>query len=839
MEHIVTVALEGFAVALALVGFLVPLAERLRLPLPTVVALLGLAAGVVWYQLGGLGAVLALEQYQRWLAIPLELDGHAILAIFLPALLFEMALAVNVRRLREDLPIVILMAVVAVLTATLFIGGALHLASGLSLVICLLLGATLSTTDPAAVITIFRELGAPRRLLVILEGESLLNDAAAIALYTLLLASLGASTPPGVTPIVQGFLHAFGLGAVVGAGLGYLAARLLPWLRGAAAAEMSLTLALAYGAYLLAERTGASGVVAVVMAALVTSALGAIRMGPGNWPAVLAIWAQIGFWANAFILLLGALLAPHLITDWRWRELLLLAVVVASAFAARALILFVMLPALSRLGLSAPVTFAQKTLIWWGGVRGAVTLVLVFSLSEAGGLGPDERSLLGTLGCGFVLVTLLVNAASLAPVTRWLGLDRLSPRDRSLRERIVAGTMREAAGQIAALAAERAIAPAEVAELEASYRQRVEEIERRAPDGGLAFGERLRLGLTILAGQESRILRRQFEAGVIGPDITQLMRTNAEELADATRVGGRTGYRARMAQLLEFPPSFRLALFGQRWLRFERPLARMLSRRFDLLFETETMLQALCKFNQASMPPLIGEDATENLQQLLDQRLQLVAQHLDALELQYPSYAKALRQAFLQRAGLRWEEVRYDRLFREGIVGAELHRALIDEARRLSQASETRPRLDVGLDPARLIAAVPLFSELDAKDQRWLRRRLRSRLVAPGDAVVRQGERGFEMYFIGSGALEVRLAPEPIRLKTGNFFGELAILSPARRRTADVVALGFCRLLVLRRRDFRKLLARHAGLAEKIKAAAAARSAQPRLSVTRPDAATS
>ena len=92
--------------------------------------------------------------------------------------------------------------------------------------------------------------------------------------------------------------------------------------------------------------------------------------------------------------------------------------------------------------------------------------------------------------------------------------------------------------------------------------------------------------------------------------------------------------------------------------------------------------------------------------------------------------------------------------------------------------------------------------------------------MAPGDRVVTKGERGFEMYFIASGVLEVHVAPEPIKLKTGDFFGELAMLGPARRRTADVVALGFCRLLVLRRRDVMKLVARNQDVAEKIRHAA-------------------
>ncbi|MDH3661094.1 MAG: cyclic nucleotide-binding domain-containing protein, partial [Alphaproteobacteria bacterium] len=150
-------------------------------------------------------------------------------------------------------------------------------------------------------------------------------------------------------------------------------------------------------------------------------------------------------------------------------------------------------------------------------------------------------------------------------------------------------------------------------------------------------------------------------------------------------------------------------------------------------------------------------------------------------------------------------------------------------AEHMIRQSRKRPHLDMGLDPEALLSAVPLFQELDAKDRRWLKRRLRPRLVAPGEMVVTKGERGFEMYFIASGALEVRVAPEAIKLKTGDFFGELALLGPARRRNADVVALGFCRLLVLRQRDVRKLVAKNQEFGARIKSAAATRAGAGRL----------
>jgi CPA1 family monovalent cation:H+ antiporter len=546
-------------------------------------------------------------------------------------------------------------------------------------------------------------------------------------------------------------------------------------------------------------------------------------MGPRNWPAVTTVWNQIGFWANGLILLIGALIAPKFLVELHFAELGYLFVVVVAAFAARALVLFGMLPAISGLGFTTSLNQRQKTLVWWGGVRGAVTLILTLSLAETTALTEEARAVLGALGYGFVMVTLLLNAATLERVTHWLGLDKLSRGDQRLRERIVAATMEDAFGHVADLAERRGIDPDLLTDIEQAYGERVRDAEHPEHGDAAPFGERLRLGLTILASQERRLFRRRFEDGVIGVTTTRQLQTNADRLADATRLRGRIGYESTMAELLAFPRLFRPALQLQRWIRLERPLARMLARRFDALVETESALEELCLFNAERMASLIGEDATDNLKMLLDKRAGLIRDELDALELQYPHYAKDLRVAALHRAGLRWEEARYGRLFRDGVVSEELHRTLIGDAQHRIQTSRRRPRLDMGLEPKTLLGAVPLFQDLSDKDTAWLIRRLKSRLVASGDTIIAKGDRGYEMYFIASGALEVRVEPEFIKLKSGDFFGELALMNPARRRNADVVALGFCRLLVLRQRDFVKLVARDSDVASKIEKAAAAR----------------
>src|SRR5262249_24891307 len=174
----------GLVTLLGLVSLLPPLAARLKLPYSVLLALAGCALGIIiQVQPAATSAVAsdllaALSQF--------EISAEAIIVIFLPALLFEAALGVDLERLVDDWAPILTMAVVAVVICTAVVGVALSFGSDYGLLGCLLLGSIVATTDPAAVIGIFREVGAPRRLTTLVEGEALLNDAAAIALFGML-----------------------------------------------------------------------------------------------------------------------------------------------------------------------------------------------------------------------------------------------------------------------------------------------------------------------------------------------------------------------------------------------------------------------------------------------------------------------------------------------------------------------------------------------------------------------------------------------------------------------------------------------------------------------------
>ncbi|MEM6942572.1 MAG: cation:proton antiporter [Pseudomonadota bacterium] len=804
------------------IALAVPLAKRIGQPLPVVVALGGLCIGTA-AQLAeegsgdgtpvGLGfGPLRLDAYDEWFISALALDSSTILMVFLPPMLFEMALAVNVRRMLEDWATVMLLAVFAVAAATGAVGFATWAfasawpGASLALVSCLLLGAAVATTDPAAVITTFREIGAPRRLVALLEGESLLNDAAAIAIFTVLVAALASGEQLTAGAFGGAFLYAFVVGAGTGLFAAWTGARLYPLLGGSAAAEASATVALAYGAYLAADVwLGASGVVAVVFAGLATGSLGFVRMGPQNWSGVRLVWGQIGFWANNIILLLVAVIVPGLLLRLQPAELALAGVVYVAALLARAFILFAILPVMEVSGISERIESRQKVLTLWGGVRGAVTLVLAISLADTSVLG-DDAALAGALAATYALITLVLNAGTLALVTRRLGLDRLSDSDQALRERIVAGSIERVRQVVKNLARRREFEPEALAAVEQALRRERREVVGGREDARVPFGERLRLGLTIAAAQESRLVRRGFEEGAVDPQVMLRLRLVADRLADAARIGGRQNYEEASEDALRPTLAFRRAILLHRFFKLERPLARRIEARHAAFLELERLLRELERFADGTLSPMIGADAAGNIADLMRWRRDRVDEEIEATELQYPQYCAALEQALLTRTAIRRERQQFDRLFADGIIGPELHDDLTRDLERRGRAAARPPRLDLTLSPKALIDRVSLFAALDAPRRKRLTRRLRVSMLAPGTVVAPAGERQTAMVFVASGALVERGGAER-QYGNGDFFGAEALGPAPRRRETEIVAVTFSRVLTLSRRDWRRTFA--------------------------------
>ena len=340
--------------------------------------------------------------------IQIELTPELILAILLPPLVFEAAFHLNIDKLRRNTGTILLLAIPGVILTTLITGGIVSFGAGIPLSAALVFGALIAATDPVSVVAIFRRIGAPKRLEVMLEGESLFNDGTAIVLFGIALGALGT----GDFSVVQGtidFLIIAGGGIVVGLVIGAIAIPLLARIDDHLV-ETTLTTLIAFGSYLVAEQLHVSGVLAVVIAGLIAGNIGRKEMSPTTRIAVLNFWEYVAFLANSVIFLVIGLEVdlPGLVADWQPILWAIVAVLVSRAAG---------IYGLSRLG--RPIPSNWRHVMWWGGLRGAIALALALSVPLSMG---EERTTLLHMAFGVVLFTLLVQGLSMEGLVKRLGL---------------------------------------------------------------------------------------------------------------------------------------------------------------------------------------------------------------------------------------------------------------------------------------------------------------------------------------------------------------------------------------------------------------------------------
>jgi CPA1 family monovalent cation:H+ antiporter len=379
------IQVEEIVIALLLLAAVISiLTERWRIPYTVGLVLAGLALAFI----GSIPTVVVTPEI--------------ILALLVPPLVFEAAFHLNFSDLRRELPLVLALAVPGVILTTLMVGGLVSFGAGIPLPYALVFGALIAATDPVAVVALFRRLGAPKRLQVLLEGESLLNDGTAIVIFNMMLA-LAVSGHFNLGESILEFLIVAGGGLLVGAVAGIIVSQLIGRIDNYLV-ETTLTTILAYGSYLVAEYfLGVSGVLAVVTAGLLSGYLGPRGMSPTTRIIVFNFWEYVAFLANSFVfLIIGLEIDLPLLRD----NALAILWGIAAVLTARAVTIFTMS------WLSKKLPFRWKNVLFWGGMRGAISLALTLSLA----VNLPYRSQLQGMAFGVVLFTLVVQGLSMRPL---------------------------------------------------------------------------------------------------------------------------------------------------------------------------------------------------------------------------------------------------------------------------------------------------------------------------------------------------------------------------------------------------------------------------------------
>ena len=402
----IALAVLFFMVLLLLAVLVEPLTERIRVPFSAVLVVIGFVGSEVLVAAG-------FDTGVRW-----ENFHALIFYVFLPVLIFDAAFRLDFRSLLKDLiPIVLLavpfMVLAAAITAVIVYYGIAH-PSGFPWIAALITGALLSATDPVSVLALLKTTKAPERLNILLEGESLFNDATAIVLFSILIAMV---LSPGEATSWQGAVGEFLLvcfgGLACGALIGALAYALMAAFRQPVIKGV-ITVLLVYFAYLIAEvLLQVSGVMAVLAAGLTLGEMTRRRGESREWRFVEDLWEFAGYIANALIFLLAGVTITVVMFTSHWLAML---IGIVAVLIARVVVIFGLLGPMSRLPGMKAIPLSHQVVLTWGGVRGAVTLALALSLP----LALDPWFTIQSIAYGVVLFTLFVQSTTMRPVIRKL-----------------------------------------------------------------------------------------------------------------------------------------------------------------------------------------------------------------------------------------------------------------------------------------------------------------------------------------------------------------------------------------------------------------------------------
>lgn len=403
------ISAEVIIVVLMLVATVVAIViRRVRLPYTVSLVLVGLLIAA-------------------WRPITVEVTPELILAIFVPPLVFEAAFHLDIRLLRGGLASIVFLAVPGVIVTAILVGGVVALGAGLSVGPAVVFGALISATDPVAVVSLFRALGVPERLGVAVEGESLFNDGTAIVVFQIAL-SAAVSGEFRFADSLFRFLEVAIGGLAIGLALGWLVAQLMARIDDRLI-ETTLTALLAYGTYLAAERLHVSGVLAVVAAGMYSGNMGLRGASPTTRIMLFSLWEFLAFLSNSLIFLLIGL---NVHISELAANATPIAVAVGAVLLSRAIVVYGLSWLADVASRGTRIPFQWRHILFWGGLRGAISLALALSLP----LTLAARGTLQAMTFGVLLFTLLAQGTTVQFLVKALGITGGSEHQRDFERRV-------------------------------------------------------------------------------------------------------------------------------------------------------------------------------------------------------------------------------------------------------------------------------------------------------------------------------------------------------------------------------------------------------------------
>jgi Na+:H+ antiporter len=835
------VGIVSAAVGLLLIAA-ATLAVARRIKIPFTVALV--VVGVVISQLPEFGGAAFAP------ILNLEMPPEVAFLVFLPALIFESAYNLEARALRENLTPVLALAIPGLLLSTALIGGLMRLVPGLELTWpqALLLGSILSATDPVAVISLFRSLGAPKRLTVLVEGESLFNDATAIVVSNLLVGVVVAGIVTSETFILGGveFLFVFFGGLLVGWAAALVIGFILGKVEADAFIEISLTTILAYLSFLLAEEAfHVSGVMAAVAAGVVIGGWGKAKISPSVAGFMEHFWEYLATVANAMVFLMVGL-TVDIGALWE-HKIAVIAVILAMLFS-RGAVIFGLVPVVGKLPGSDPIDRKYQGVMFWGGLRGAVAIAIALSLDFSGvtdqataaGL-EDFKEMVVAVVLGAVLFTLLVQGLSIGALVRRFGLHIPPLSDRLARVEGLLSAKTRTLAQIPELRAGGLFAP----RIADGIRNRCEEgIEKLKGELGqlrtdeLDLNQERKLLYLRSLGEEHTLYYQMFSKGHLSERAYRNLIHSIELQTEAIR------HEGRLPEFTLHPPTGERmenvlhrvmdTLPGLHHLAEEFRASRT-ARDYEIAWaRSRGSARVLEHLDELRKDESTRDDIIDEVRAAYEYWFQSARGRLDQSAELFPEFVSATQEGLADRLVLHAEKEAIEERAHAGIIPVGVAEVMLhdmaEELRDLRKSQFSR----LQIEPSELLKKVPFFQSTSESEFAMVAERLRRRTSPAGEMIVRQGGSGDSLFLVARGVIRVTrqdggLSRDLATLMAGDFFGEMALLHGSAR-TATCRAVTPCALYELRRSDLDLIRDMCPGIQEALEEADARRAAEIRQS---------